>query len=412
MVRQARLPLAILCLGALGLSRLTCERTAARAAPPVRSAPPLERAFARLMQALDGSRLSRQGALHVATLGDGDRAELTLDPELQRRVEQRLQALGAPYAAVVVLSVADGRVLALAGHSTAEPGRSAAALTLQPWAPAASIFKLVTAAALVEGGVGPKTEVCYHGGLQSVQPANLRDDPVRDRTCNSLAFGLAKSQNAIVARLAHDHLDRGALARTAHALGFGVPLALRLPVAPSALELPDDALELARAAAGFWHTTLSPLHGAWLAATLARGGLTPPLHLVARFVDRTGKILEPPRPEERQVIPAAAARAVARMMEGTVEYGTARHGFFDRRTGRALLPGVAVAGKTGSLSRRDPYLAYSWFVGFAPVARPQVALAVLLGNGELWRAKAHQVAEQVLADYFATVPAGEHVAVR
>jgi cell division protein FtsI/penicillin-binding protein 2 len=92
------------------------------------------------------------------------------------------------------------------------------------------------------------------------------------------------------------------------------------------------------------------------------------------------------------------------MMVGTTDYGTARLGFHDRKSGRALLPGIAVAGKTGSLDRRKPYLAYSWFVGFAPAEKPEVAVSVLLGNGEDWRVRAHQVAAELLVGYFRGAP--------
>src|SRR6478672_9711244 len=123
-------------------------------------------------------------------MSDGSRAELTLEPGLQGRVERLLKSHGAPYSAAVVLSVEDGRVLAMAGHSTAEPQKSAAELALKPWAPAASIFKLVTATALVEHGVGPETRVCYHDGVHSVEESNLRSNPRLDRACASLSYAL------------------------------------------------------------------------------------------------------------------------------------------------------------------------------------------------------------------------------
>jgi len=274
---------------------------------------------------------------------------------------------------------------------------------MKPWAPAASIFKLVTATALVEHGVSPDTRVCYHDGVHSVEESNLRSNPRLDRACNSLAFALAKSQNAIVARLAHDHLDEKSLAAEARALGFGVQLPFALPVEPSTAHVPDGGLAFARTAAGFWNTTLSPLHGAYLAATLARGGVTPPLRLIDRVVDRDGNAVRVQAAPERRVVGEAAARAVGRMMVGTTEFGTARFGFRDKRTNRPLLPGIAVAGKTGSLDRRDPaapHLSYSWFVGYAPAERPEVAVAVLLGNGADWHVKAHQVAREVLGSYF------------
>ena len=402
----------ILCLLSLALISVTrvWHGASAQAAPPLLIAsmsqprqPPM---------VVSWSHVHRDGDGFVERLPDGGRVELTLDPAMQARAERLLREHDAPYAAAVMLSVDDGRVLALAGRAKNDPQQSVADLTLKPWAPAASIFKLVTATALVERGVDPDTRVCYHDGVHSVEDGNLRPNARLDDACHTLAFAVAKSQNAIIARLAHDHLDRAMLDETARALGFGETLPFALPVEPSTATLPAGGLPFARVAAGFWQTTLSPLHGAYLAATLARGGVTPPLHLVDRIIDRDGDAQRPAAAPERRVVSEAAARAVARMMVGTTEFGTARLGFRDRRTNRPLLPGVSVAGKTGSLDRKDPYLSYSWFVGFAPAERPEVAVAVLLGNGADWHVKAHQVARELLAGYFdgnGVVP-GERVA--
>jgi cell division protein FtsI/penicillin-binding protein 2 len=380
----------------LGRGLLDRRAEAAPAALISSAAPRFEPRF-------EWSRVRHEGGAYVAALPNGSRAELTIDLGLQARVDRLLRAHPTPYAAAVVLSVEDGRVLAMAGRSK-EPDKSVAELTLTPWAPAASIFKLVTATALVERGIGPDTTVCYHDGVHSVEDSNLRSNPRLDRACHTLAYALAKSQNAIIARLAHDHLDAGALSHVARALGFGAPLPFALPVEASSARVPDGGLPFARTAAGFWNTTLSPLHGAYLAATLARGGVTPPLRLIERVVDRAGNAARPAPAPERRVVAEAAARIVARMMVGTTEYGTARLGFRDRRTNRPLLPGIAVAGKTGTLDRRHPYVGYSWFVGFAPAERPEVAVAVLIGNGPRFHIKAHQVAREVLSEYFKGAP--------
>src|SRR5256885_2378281 len=90
----------------------------------------------------------------------------------------------------------------------------------------------------------------------------------------------------------------------------------------------------------------SPRARSWM---LARGGTTPPLRLIDRVVDRDGANLRPEAAPVRRVLDEETARAVSRMMVGTTEYGTARTGFHERRSGRAIVPGVAVAGKTGSL---------------------------------------------------------------
>jgi cell division protein FtsI/penicillin-binding protein 2 len=362
------------------------------------------------------------GAGYVEVFADGGHAELSLDPRLQTLAERTLEDHPTPYGAAVLLSVDDGRVLALAGRSQAEPGLSAADLALQPWAPAASVFKIVTASALVEAGVDPEAAVCYHDGVHAIDASNLVAMPRRDDACHGLAFGVAKSQNAIIARLTHDHLAPDALYDLAKKFGFDRPLDFDLPVVASSFEAPrHDPLEYARAAAGFWHSTLSPLHGAAIAATIARGGTTPPLRLVERIVDAQGSELDVEGARSERVVSAEVAAEVGRMMVGTTEYGTARLGFHDKHSGKKVLPGVEVAGKTGSLDRKDHALAYSWFVGYAPADRPEIAFAVLLGNAPNWRWKAHQVAADLLSGYFngprtmpepIPAPAGQAVAAR
>src|SRR4029079_1902046 len=87
------------------------------------------------------------------------------------------------------------------------------------WAPAASVFKLVTASALVAAGVDPSDKVCYHGGLRSVLQSHPRDEP-RDSRCESLTYGVAHSNNAILGKLAFQKLEPPALLKFARELGI------------------------------------------------------------------------------------------------------------------------------------------------------------------------------------------------
>src|SRR5262245_34055617 len=231
------------------------------------------------------------GRRYVAELADGGRAELTLDPRLQQTTEGLLRAFQIPFGAAVVVSVPDGRVLALVGQSAADPRLGPSELALRAWAPAASVFKVISAAALVENGVMGSTRTCYHGGVSAILADNLVDLPAIDRRCDTLAFGLGKSQNAIIAKLVTRHLTAGQLARVGHSFGFDQAIPFELPVEPSRLEVPGDDLEFARAAAGFWHSTLSPMHGALLAATIANRGDMPAPLLIDRAHDRGGRAL-------------------------------------------------------------------------------------------------------------------------
>jgi len=345
------------------------------------------------------------GRRYVAELADGGRAELTLDPRLQQSTENVLRAFQIPFGGAVVVSIPDGRVLALVGQSAADPRLGPAELALRPWAPAASVFKVISAAALVENGVMGSTRTCYHGGVSSILADNLVDLPAIDRRCDTLAFGLGKSQNAIIAKLATRHLTAGQLARVGRSFGFEEAIPFELPIEPSHLDVPSDGLEFARTAAGFWHSTLSPMHGALLAAAIANRGEMPAPMLVDRAVDRDGRRIAPPVAAPRHVVDAAAAREVGRMMELTTRIGTAKGTFRDKR-GRRLLP-VEVAGKTGTLSAETDhgYVGYSWFVGYAPAEHPTIAFAVVLGNNPNWRIKATYVGRHIVSEYLATKPA-------
>src|SRR5687767_9994531 len=227
--------------------------------------------------------MARQGPRFVADLAGGGVAQLTLSPPLQRAAEEVLAAYDLPFGAAVAISIPDGRVLALAGRSALDPSLGPGELALRPWAPAASVFKVVAAAALVsEGGLSAASRACYHGGISAVLPEHLIDIPSLDRRCDTLGFAIGKSQNAIIAKLASRHLRPDSLARVAAAFGFGETIPFDAEVFPSELELPDDSLEFARTAAGFWNSSLSALHGALIAAAVANAGQMP----AARLVDR------------------------------------------------------------------------------------------------------------------------------
>ena len=120
-------------------------------------------------------------------------------------------------------------------------------------------------------------------------PRQPRRPAAVDRRCETLAYGLGKSQNAILAKLASRHLTAAQLARVGHAFGFEETIPFDVPVEPSHLDVPADALEFARTAAGFWHSTLSPMHGALLAAAIANHGEMPAPTLVERAFDAKGK---------------------------------------------------------------------------------------------------------------------------
>ncbi|HSN15921.1 MAG TPA: penicillin-binding transpeptidase domain-containing protein, partial [Anaeromyxobacteraceae bacterium] len=138
-------------LTATGLAR--AESPAPVALPILRPAPP--------EPVLSEMRLDRSLGRYVAPYGKG-KAILTLEPGLQVRLEGSLARWTVPWGATVLLEPRTGRVIAMAEHAETDPGLRGGVLRARP--PAASIFKIVTAAALLESGVDPQEAICYHGG--------------------------------------------------------------------------------------------------------------------------------------------------------------------------------------------------------------------------------------------------------
>jgi cell division protein FtsI/penicillin-binding protein 2 len=330
----------------------------------------------------------------VAPIRSGGQAELTLDPESQHDAE-RLLDLASPRAGAVLLAdLRTGRVLAWAERRASRGGSEAMAAR----APAASVFKLVTTAALFErSDVAPSERVCIAGGTHGIERRHL--DPPRsgDVRCAPFFQALGHSKNAAYAQLATHRLLRIDLLEVAERFGMNRDVPFDLPAKVGTLRVPFGDLDFARTAAGFEGSRLSPLGGLYLAAVVASGGLSPRLRIVAR----AGSYQAPDELETTgRVLGATTAHRLARMMEVTVEGGTAYTAFHDD-LGHPLLPGVRVAGKTGTLKPSDSDGAASWFVGFAPSRSPRVAVSVLLENGTVWRRKAAEVARDVFRSYFA-----------
>jgi len=346
---------------------------------------------------VDVAKARATDAGFVVPRRDGTRAVLTVDPDLQSHIEALFARYDVPQGGLVAMDPKTGRILAFVGHEAGK-GRSTRVVT-DPSPPAASVFKIITASALIDAGVKTSTSVCYGGGMRGLEQIDLVDSPKRDRWCASMADALGYSINAVFAKLADRHIDSTRMAQYVSAFGFGQRLPFDLPTEPSPADVPDSRLERARMAAGFWHSQLSPLHAALLASTIANDGQMPYAAIVDRIESKSGETLYTHTPRAfRQVLPRQTARLTGEMMTNTVTKGTAKKAFWDQR-GRPFVPGVRIAGKTGTLSRYNPQRTYNWWVGYAPVDDPEIAVAALVVNEPKWRIKASYVAKEALREY-------------
>jgi penicillin-binding protein A len=334
------------------------------------------------------SSIRFQGRQAVASDSLGQTRVLGLDADLQSATRKVLSDARAVSGAAVLIEVETGQVLAAVEVGVTSSGQ----LLLTPSAPSASVFKIVTTAALYErGGVGPRDRICTRGGLRGIKAEHLAPAVGPGTVCSPFQEALAVSRNAAYAQLSTGRLLRTDLLEVAESFGFNRSLALDVQGQLGLLDVPFNDLEFARTAAGFQNSRLSVFGGAQLALTVAAGGAPRSMHFE--------RAVEPVGPGDRIIGETTAAR-IRRSMELAVQSGTAREAFLDER-GRNYLGYIQVAGKTGTLKPRGHDVTSSWFIGFAPSQKPTVVLALLLQIQDKWHKKAATSARDLLRYYFA-----------
>jgi peptidoglycan glycosyltransferase len=352
--------------------------------------------------------------------------QLTIDLRLQRAATK---ALGSRRGAVVLLDPVTGEVLALASAPTfdasavADPAtavRTFEALqtdrsdpllpraTLGRYVPG-SVFKIVTAiAGLGSGAITPDTTFEPQPGAEEkglrVEGYRIRDGhhPETEDTALDLTGATEASCNIWYA-LAGLETGGRALVDHAGALGFGGPIPFDLPTAVSRVTGGDggapggfrDDVELASAAFGQGEVFVTPLQMALVASAVANDGVLMRPRLVAALTgEGPGARATEPQPWQR-ALSAADAAAIQRAMRRAVEGKLGR-----RFTRGAAVEGVPTAGKSGTAELGGTGEPHSWFIGFAPVDDPKVAIAVIVERGGRGGERAAPIAGSLMERYF------------
>lgn len=356
---------------------------------------------------------------------DGPPATLTLDGRLQAAMEEAMAGLSG---SAVALDPETGEVLGLVSSPAYDPNLFSAGIDLGTWAslvrdpqtplinraiqgqyPAGSTFKVVTAlAALQEGAINPSTTFHCPGYL-NLYGTVRRCHKAEGHGTLDLAHAIALSCNVYFYQVGV-RLEIERIARYAKLLGLGGTTGIDLPSEVSGLiPSPEWKLRVLKApwfpgetvsvAIGQGQVLVTPIQMARVAAAVANGGYLVRPHLLRAAAgssggaagDRASLDLRP-----------ATVETVRGAMLAVVREGTGR---------RAQVPGLEVAGKTGSSQvvaherlerdRTAPELQpHGWFLGFAPADKPKIAMAVLVEHGRSGAESAAPVAGRILARYF------------
>ena len=348
----------------------------------------------------------------------GNDVVTTIDPRAQRAA---MNALGRRCGAVVALEPSTGRVLAMVSSPTYNPNeveskggwarinnrraecRPAAALVNRAtdglYAPG-STFKVVTMAAALESGRWNLGSTFYDPGYCEEYGKRVQNyDTSRPFGTINLLTALQHSVNSVFCNIGKE-LGGPRILAEAKQMGFYSKPPLELPTnerQASGLyedgELFDpkdpNAVDPGRLAFGQERLLVSPLQMAMVTAMVANKGVVMTPQVIDRIVSPDGKELVGFDPDVLgRSISRSNAEALARAMEAVVSGGTGR---------AAAIPGVRVAGKTGTAETGRAGVNTVGFVGFAPVERPRVAVAVFVeGQRSTGGETAAPIAQEVM----------------
>ena len=407
----------------------------------------IERRFDAFLRGIDGGEQlevdARGRALRQLTRLDA-RSGLNLVLTLDRRIQAAAEgAMRDKDGAVVVLHPGTGEVLALVSKPTYDPNLFAQRLTAEDWRrlihdpkhplqnralqaqyPPGSVFKLITAmAALERGAITPETRL-FCGGSFSLGRFTFADWKKEGHGWQDLRGAIAQSCNVYFYQAA---LKAGIdeIARVGREFGLGESPGLGLGDEARGI-MPTPAWKKQQQGDGWYpgNTVItgigqgmviaSPMQLARMVAAIANGGILYRPWILKRVESLRGEIVEQYEPEivRRVNIRPETLEVIRQGMLAVVNEGTG---------GRSRIPGLTVAGKTGTAQvvrkeeakRRKDLKDHGWFAAFAPFENPQVAVVVLAENAGFGGQMAAPVAKAILEAAFRQGPArGAAAAVR
>ena len=325
----------------------------------------------------------------------GASVELTIQPKIQRAA---WDALGKLKGAVVAIEPSTGKILAMVSKPGFDPNPLAAhdsaaqtaynkliaspdqplinrAISGQLYAPG-SVFKVIVASAAIANGYKPTDTFPNPAKFQLPGTKtfiyNSGEGKCGGAARVSIADALRLSCNIPFAQLGIA-LGQDKIRAQAELFGFGKALKIPLTVTPSIYPTNLDDSQTGLSAFGQFDDRVTPLQIAMVSAAIANGGVMMKPNLVSFVQSSNLSILDQPNAQVlAQPVSSDTAKLVKQMMIGAVQNGVSSNG---------QIPGVVVAGKTGTAQNGGSAPYTLWFTGFAPANNPKVAVAVVIEDG-------------------------------
>ncbi|SFL63094.1 peptidoglycan D,D-transpeptidase FtsI family protein [Geodermatophilus ruber] len=321
---------------------------------------------------------------------------VTLDPAVQETAMAELEGVTG---AVAALDPSTGAVLGLASTPSFDPNQLSShdPQAIRDYAaeleasehdprlnraigdnyPPGSVFKVIVAAAALANGYTPDSVIPAPDTLTlpgtSTTLENFGGSSCSSTGEQTLIDALTISCNTAFAQLGID-LGEDRVREMAEAFGMdGEGRQIPLPVAPSSMGDPENDAQLGVSSIGQQDVRMTPLQAAMIAAAVANDGTLMNPYLVDQLRAPDLSVLDQTDPEElSEPVSPEVAEQLTEMMTSVVANGSGR---------AARIPGVEVAGKTGTAQVAEGVPDHNWFIGFAPADDPQIAVAVFVANG-------------------------------
>ena len=331
----------------------------------------------------------------------------TFNADLEEFIKKQLALYRPDYTSVVVIDNENGHILAAVDYGRQKNifGRDLAFTTSHP---SASIFKIITAADLLENThIKTDTEFSFTGRSTTLYRHQLKEPPNR-RWIRSLDLqkAFATSNNVIFGRTAIENLTPAGLKRMAEKFGFNKRLLEGINLKPSIFTMASDQYNLAELSSGLnTQTLMSPVHGAVIGSVVANGGvLRYPVVIKSLDGVQDKKVLYPPMKKDELVLTQQSAEDLRVLFMGTVSNGTARSSF---RRSLYLLNKLEIGGKTGSITGGEPFGKRDWFVSYAKSLEDKndkgISICVMIVNQKKWYIKSPLLAKNIYEYYYSSL---------
>jgi len=347
---------------------------------------------------------------HVETPGGRFTLETSIDRDLQRFVMDLLDRSMTQHSAAVVIRPDNGQILAMASHENNGNGGKGENICLRADFPAASLFKIVAAAAAIEArGMNPETSLAFRGQKYTLYKSQLKEEKGKKGknpgTKTTLREAFSDSINPVFGRLGIYNLGNELISEYAERFLFNHLIPFDLFVAPSRFEKPMDDYALAEVACGFNKRTLiSPLHAALLTASIANGGTMMEPWLIKTVRNEAGEVLYQAAPSvlANPINKKTASRMMV-LMEGTVVQGTAKKAFQPLQRKRELRY-VDLGAKTGTINGATDHCKYEWLTAFALPSDGDggLCITVMTAHGEKIGVRAKDIARLIINRHYSS----------